>query len=116
MIPETSTTLLKDISDSSNARWPEFVSRYRQKMVSYLKTHFPAVDADDIVQETLIALAISAAYNPSAAFAMEKLKDLRGCEVHLTHIPTPGDEMGLRKLGVNATSEPEFATNHLVNA
>jgi len=57
MIPETSTTLLKDISDSSNARWPEFVSRYRQMMVSYLKTHFPAVDADDIVQETLIALA-----------------------------------------------------------
>ena len=57
MIPETSTTLLKDISDSSSARWPEFVSRYRPMMVSYLKSHFPAVDADDMVQETLIALA-----------------------------------------------------------
>ena len=26
-------------------------------MVSYLKTHFPAVDADEIVQEALIAFA-----------------------------------------------------------
>jgi uncharacterized protein (UPF0371 family) len=33
--------------------------------------------------------------------------------VHLTHIPTPGHEAGLRKLGVNLTSEPEFATKSL---
>ena len=58
MIPETSTTLLKDISgDVENARWPEFVSRYRTMMLTYLKSHFPALDADDIVQETLIALS-----------------------------------------------------------
>ena len=58
MTPETSTTLLRDISaDADNARWPEFVSRYRPMMLAYLKTHFPSVDADDMVQETLIALA-----------------------------------------------------------
>lgn len=58
MAPETSTTLLRDISaDAENARWPEFVSRYRPTMQAYLKTHFPSVDADDMVQETLIALA-----------------------------------------------------------
>jgi len=57
MIPETSTTLLRDISDAANARWPEFVARYRPMMISYLKSHFPAVDADDMVQETLIALS-----------------------------------------------------------
>jgi len=45
--------------------------------------------------------------------AIEKLKDLRGCEVHMTHIPTPGDEAGLRKLGVNLTSEPNFSTKSL---
>jgi uncharacterized protein (UPF0371 family) len=45
--------------------------------------------------------------------AVEKLKELSGCEVHMTHIPTPGDEAGLRKLGVNLTSDPEFATKHL---
>jgi uncharacterized protein (UPF0371 family) len=33
--------------------------------------------------------------------------------VHLTHIPSPGDAAGLRKLGVNVTSEPEFASKYL---
>ena len=56
--PTTSTTLLRDIaSDARNARWGEFVSRYRPMMIAYLKTHFPALDADDIIQETLAALA-----------------------------------------------------------
>ena len=57
-IPETSTTLLRDIaSDAENARWGEFVSRYRPMMQAYLKTHFPLLDADDMIQETLVALA-----------------------------------------------------------
>ena len=65
------------------------------------------------LEETLIALSISATFNPSASVAIEKLKELRGCEVHLTHLPSPGDEIGLRKLGVNVTSNPEFATKLL---
>ncbi len=65
------------------------------------------------LEETLIALSISATVNPAAQVAVEKLKDLRGCEVHLTHMPTPGDEAGLRKLGVNLTSDPDFATKRL---
>jgi len=44
---------------------------------------------------------------------MEKLKDLRDCEVHLTHMPTSGDEAGLKRLGVNLTSEPNFSTKCL---
>lgn len=64
-------------------------------------------------EETLIALSISATSNTVAAEAMKHLTELRGCEVHLTHMPTPGDEAGLRKLGVNLTSEPEFATKSL---
>lgn len=65
------------------------------------------------VEETLIALSISAASNPAAELAMEKLRELAGCEVHLTHIPTPGDEVGLRRLGVNVTSDPNFPTKDL---
>jgi uncharacterized protein (UPF0371 family) len=65
------------------------------------------------LEETLIALSISATVNPAAQMAVEKLKELSGCEVHMTHIPTPGDEAGLRKLGVNLTSDPEFATKYL---
>ena len=63
--------------------------------------------------ETLIALGISATTNSAAQLAIEKLKDLQGCEVHMTHIPTPGDEAGLRRLGVNLTSDPNFSTKDL---
>ena len=62
------------------------------------------------LEETLIALSISATMNPAAQMAVEKLKELSNCEVHMTHIPTPGDEAGLRKLGVNLTSDPDFST------
>jgi len=65
------------------------------------------------LEETLIALSISATMNPAAQMAVEKLKDLAGCEVHMTHMPTPGDDAGLRKLGVNLTSDPDFATKRL---
>jgi uncharacterized protein (UPF0371 family) len=65
------------------------------------------------LEETLIALAISATSNPAAQYAMERLKDLRECDVHLTHMPTPGDEAGLRRLGVHLTSDPQFATKRL---
>lgn len=65
------------------------------------------------LEETLIALSISSTTNPAAQMAMEKLKDLRGAEIHLTHIPAPGDEAGLRQLGVNLTSDPTFATRNL---
>jgi uncharacterized protein (UPF0371 family) len=65
------------------------------------------------LEETLIALSISATMNPAAQLAVEKLKDLAGCEVHMTHMPTPGDDAGLRKLGVNLTSDPDFATKRL---
>ncbi len=65
------------------------------------------------LEETLIALSISAITNPAAKLAVEKLKDLQNCEVHLTHIPTPGDEAGFRKLGVNVTSDPLFSSKSL---
>lgn len=65
------------------------------------------------VGELLICLSINAAANPSAQMALEKMNELRGCEVHLTHIPTPGDEAGLRRLGVNLTSDPNFSTKDL---
>jgi uncharacterized protein (UPF0371 family) len=44
---------------------------------------------------------------------MEKLKELKECEMHSTHIPTPGDEAGLRRLGLNVTSEPNFSSKRL---
>jgi len=68
------------------------------------------------LEETLISLSISAATNPTVQSAVAKLKELRGCEVHMTHIPTPGDEAGLKRLGVNLTTEPNFSTKNLFTA
>ncbi|MHC4088159.1 MAG: DUF1846 domain-containing protein [Planctomycetota bacterium] len=65
------------------------------------------------LEETLIALSISGISNPAAQMAVEHLKELKGCEVHITHIPTTGDEAGLRKLGVNLTSDPDFSSKSL---
>ena len=65
------------------------------------------------LEETLIALSMSATANSAAQLAMEQLKELAGCEMHITHIPTPGDEAGLQKLGVNLTSDPLFAGKNL---
>jgi len=66
------------------------------------------------LDETLIALSISATTNPAAEVAMDKLGELRGCDMHLTHMPTPGDEAGLRQLGINLTSDPGFASKSLL--
>ncbi|MBN1869801.1 MAG: DUF1846 domain-containing protein [Candidatus Omnitrophica bacterium] len=63
------------------------------------------------LEEALISLAISATTNSAAQMALEKLSELRGCELHMTHIPTLGDEAGLRHLGVNLTSDPNFSTH-----
>lgn len=65
------------------------------------------------LEETLIAFSIGAASDPVAASALKKLKELSGCEIHMTHIPSSGDAAGLRKLGLNSTSEPEFVTKPL---
>jgi uncharacterized protein (UPF0371 family) len=82
--------------------------------VTYLKKNIlngKMVSLD--VEETLIVLGISALSNPAAQMALETLKWLRDCEVHLTHIPTPGDEAGLRKLKVNVTCDPEYSSKSL---
>ena len=56
-VPDTSTTLLRDVADSNHARWSVFYSRYQPMMLSYLRSRFPSLDAEDIVQETFVALA-----------------------------------------------------------
>ncbi|NLJ41095.1 MAG: DUF1846 domain-containing protein [Clostridiales bacterium] len=65
------------------------------------------------LEETLIALGISATTNPTAQMALESLKTLAGCEAHFTHIQSPTDEGALRKLGINVTADPRFLSKDL---
>ena len=65
------------------------------------------------LEEVLMALAISAANNPSAAMAMKKLPELRNCRAHCTAILSDRDEQTLSSLGLDVTCEPEYMTSNL---
>ncbi|WP_291569861.1 DUF1846 domain-containing protein [Clostridium sp. UBA4548] len=64
-------------------------------------------------EEILIALSISAATNPMAQLAIEKLSVLKGCQAHSTTILSTTDEQTFRKLGIDVTSDPEYASDSL---
>jgi len=66
-VPETSTTLLRDVADARHARWPLFHARYEPMMRTFMRGRFPSLDADDVIQETFVAIAKALphyAYNP----------------------------------------------------
>ena len=65
------------------------------------------------LEETLVALSIAATTSPTAELAVAQLGRLHGCEMHMTHIPTPGDDTGLRRLGINLTCDPKFSSSSL---
>ncbi|MDO4744906.1 MAG: DUF1846 family protein, partial [Clostridia bacterium] len=77
-----------------------------------LGNHNPRLHID----ETLIALAISATTNETAAKAFAKLEDLRGAEAHSSVILSPIDDSTFKKLGINLTCEPVYQTKKLYHA
>ena len=90
------------------------IGPYIIQAVSHMKQDILKVGYTSLnLDEALIGLAISSPTNPAAQIAMEKLNELRGCEVHMTHMVTPGDQAGLRRLGCRYTSDPYYATNAL---
>ena len=100
---------LADIPDKLHLLPPAITQSIAAMKQNLLNKKNPSLD----VEEMLIALSISAISNPAAQLAMEKLPDLKGCELHLTHIPPSGDEAGLRRLGVNVTSDPLYPSQEL---
>ena len=100
---------LAEIPEKIKLLPPNIIAAVRKLKTEVLNEKTLSLD----LVETLIALSISTTVNPAAQLAMEKLEELEGCEVHMTHIPTPGDEAGLRRLGVNLTSDPNFSTRDL---
>lgn len=68
------------------------------------------------LNEALMVLIVCANTNPTVKFALEKLKELKDCEMHLTHMPTPGDERALKKIGINFTCDPHFSSSNLFEA
>ncbi len=88
---------------------PDVIDAVGSLKKEILKSRRISLDLD----ETLIALSVSTPTNPAARMAMNQLRKLSGCEMHSSHMPTPGDEAGLRKLGINLTCDPKFASRDL---
>lgn len=100
---------LAEIPEKIKLLTPSITDSVRRLKTQVLKEESVSLD----VNEVLIALSIGASANSAAQLALDKLKELEGCEVHITHMPTPGDDAGLRRLGVNLTSDPNFSTTNL---
>ncbi len=85
------------------------------RQIVYLKSDILHENEHSLnLDELLVALSMSASANPAAEAAMAQLPALRDCEMHLTHIVAPGDDSGLRRLGLRPTSDPKFRTASLL--
>ncbi len=65
------------------------------------------------LSETLIALTLSAQENEEAKLALAELPKLYGLDLHSTVLLTSDDEAVLRKLHINATSEPKVESGQI---
>jgi len=101
--------VLANIPDEILLLSPHIINQIAKLKEGILEMESESLD----LEETLIALSISATTNHTAELAMNKLVELKGCEVHMTHIPTPGDEVGLKRLGVNLTTDGRFSSRNL---
>ena len=92
----------------------DIISRIIIEPIQALKTdilgnHNPRLHADEV----LLALAVSAATNPTAERALKQAEKLSGCEVHSTVILSEVDRNVFRKLKMNLTCEPQYQTKKL---
>ena len=95
---------LGNMPDDLHIISPIAIDPIQHLKVDHLGNRNPRLHTD----ETLIALSISAATNPTAELAMEQLSKLRGCEVHSSVILSPVDERTFKRLGINLTCEPRY--------
>lgn len=98
--------LLANIPDNIHLLPPDVIQSIVKLKRDILRGTQPSLNLDEV----LIALAISSSVNPAAQAAIDHLGDLRDCEMHLSHILTPGDEAGVRRIGLRHTSDPHYAS------
>ncbi len=88
---------------------PEILEPVQALKLNHLGNHNPRLHTNEV----LIALSICATSDENAARCMEKLNELRGCEVHSSVLLSSVDENVFRKLGCNLTCEPMYQTKKL---
>lgn len=89
----------------------ELISSTVIEPIQMLKVkHMGSVNPLLHTDEILISLAMSAATDPVAKKALDKLSELKGSEFHSTVILSHVDRSTLKKLGINLTCEPKRQT------
>ena len=99
-----SLKVLANLPDELHMIAPAVIEPIQHLKTCHLGNRNPRLHTD----ETLIALSISAATNPTAELAMEQLGKLRGCDVHSSVILSSVDERTFKRLGMNLTCEPRY--------
>lgn len=96
---------LAEIDHEKHIIKPEAIKPIQELKINYLGSKNPRLHTDEV----LLALSLSA--SPDAQAALEKLSELRNCEVHSTVLLSSVDEKTFKKLGMRLTCEPKYETN-----
>ncbi len=103
---------LAGIDDAVELISPSIIQPVQHLKVDHLGNHNPRLHIDEV----LIALAISAVSDETAARALEQLDNLKTCEAHSSVILSMTDSRTFKKLGVNITCEPKYQVKKLYHA
>ena len=88
---------------------PNVIEPIQDLKINHMGNRNPRLHTDEV----LIALAMSAATNPTAELAMQQLSKLAHSDAHSTTILSSVDMNVFRKLEINVTCEPNYQTKKL---
>lgn len=95
---------LAGIDHKTHVISPDAIRPIQELKIRYLGSKNPRLHMD----ETMIALSISAATNLDARLALEQIPKLKRCQAHTSVMLSSVDILSFRKLGVELTCEPKF--------
>ena len=88
---------------------PSAIHPIQELKTRYLGSKNPRLHMD----ETMIALSVSAASNSQARLALGQLPKLRGSQAHTSAMLSDVDIQSFRKLGIDLTCEPKYERNRI---
>lgn len=100
---------LAGIPDEIKLISPTVIEPIQDLKITHMGNRNPRLHTNEV----LIALAICAATNPTAATAIDQLEHLKNCEVHSTVILSEVDVNTFNRLGLNYTCDPVYQSNKL---
>ena len=96
------TKYLAGIPHETKLLSQELIEPIQKTKVDYLHGHNPRLHTDEV----LVALSILSTHDDNCRRALEKLPELKGCQVHSTVMLSEVDQKIFKKLGVELTCDP----------